>query len=394
LARTFRLIRLLKLKWILDMLNDMLDSEAASIITNVVKMLLLLLMINHYIACGWYWVATDRESHGETTWVSANSLSNASWDHLYILSFHWSITQFTPASMDLQPENLSERQFTLGVVVFALVGFSYVVGSISSSLAQLRGLSESWSKEFWKLRRFLKRHHVPLGLSFRIRRFLEYEQSKLEHKMPISSVTLLNSLSEQMMGELQFHMNIAHMTIHPMMNYLRMQHGLIAQRICLKAVSRKQLAHGDHLFVPGEYAEHIHFLVSGRLVYRKAGSSMQEWVDPGEDWITEPALWTAEWQHLGTLTASRESTVMSIDATNFGTVATANPAAAAFLSAYAAAFMDWIKELGDADLSDILQGELDSAAVADLVEAAKPPPEIKKGMQKLRKSRSSFFDES
>merc|ERR1719414_2266156 len=89
-------------------------------------------------------------------------------------AFHWSITQFTPASMSVQPTNLVERTFAVAVVVCALVGFSYVVGSITGSLTQLRGIHEEESKIFWELRRYLKRNKVNPELSYRIQRYCEH----------------------------------------------------------------------------------------------------------------------------------------------------------------------------------------------------------------------------
>ena len=43
--------------------------------------------------------------------------------------------EFTPASMSVNPTNLAERIFAVSVVVFALVGFSYLVGSITGPAA-------------------------------------------------------------------------------------------------------------------------------------------------------------------------------------------------------------------------------------------------------------------
>eukprot|EP00913_Durusdinium_trenchii_P022286 g20939.t1 len=115
LARTARLLRLLKLQKVMEKLSDYLDSEVASIMANICKMILLLLALNHMIAC---------------------------------VCFHWSITQFTPASKPpIQPQNTVEPAFAIFVVVFALVGFSYVVGSILASLAQLRSMSEQSAKD-------------------------------------------------------------------------------------------------------------------------------------------------------------------------------------------------------------------------------------------------------
>ncbi|CAE8602763.1 unnamed protein product, partial [Polarella glacialis] len=144
LARTVRLLRLFKLKWILDSINDYLDSEFMSIITNIVKMVLFLLAINHFIACMWFLITSD--SGDGLNWIKKYGYEDVDWSMQYLTAFHWSITQFTPAGMEVNPTNGTERIFTLCVVVFALVGFSYVVGSITGSLTQLRGLSEQATK--------------------------------------------------------------------------------------------------------------------------------------------------------------------------------------------------------------------------------------------------------
>ncbi|CAK0877263.1 unnamed protein product [Prorocentrum cordatum] len=65
----------------------------------------------------------------------------------------------------------------LCVVVFALVGFTYIVGSITGSLTQLRSLSEGSAKMFWDLRRYLTHFRVQPTLALRILRIEEY----LEH---------------------------------------------------------------------------------------------------------------------------------------------------------------------------------------------------------------------
>merc|ERR1719471_252981 len=108
------------------------------------------------------------------------------WDYLYFTSFHWAITQFTPASMDVQPQNLLERVFTVLIVVFALVAFSYVVGSITGSLTQLRSMQEDTYKQFWNLRRYLKQHRVPTALSARIQRYLEHAWSSQGQKLTVT----------------------------------------------------------------------------------------------------------------------------------------------------------------------------------------------------------------
>ncbi|CAE8675230.1 unnamed protein product, partial [Polarella glacialis] len=277
-------------------------------------------------------------------------------------------------------------------VVFALVGFSYVVGSISGSLAELRDLSEQTSQEFWKLRKFLGRHQVPLALSMRIRRFVEHALSKQKESMPIKNVPVLNLISDQLMNELQFAINIKHLVVHPLFAHMTLHQVVVIQRLCNRALHRKYLARGDHLFVPQELACHLHFLISGRLLYRRSakdgiGRPREEWVDHDEDWITEPALWTPDWHQLGWLLASSEATVLSLNASVLEEIARTNPVAHHFFSEYAIAFMSWMNSMPYHELSDILQGEDHSKTVRGFI----PGCEVDHLQDLIDEPRASFF---
>ena len=63
------------------------------------------------------------------------------WDDL-------AITQFTPSSMHVQPQNILERTFAISVVIAGLVGFSYLVGSITGSLTELRKMKDCFLPRF------------------------------------------------------------------------------------------------------------------------------------------------------------------------------------------------------------------------------------------------------
>lgn len=184
----------------MESISDLVDSEYISIVVSILKMLALLLIVNHVIACVWFWIG---DLHGGGGWIEAHQLNDAAWDYQYATSLHWAITQFTPASMHVQPHTLSERMFAIGTVVFALVGFSYVVGSISGSLAQLRGMTENRARQFWELRRHLRKNHVSITLSARIQKYAEHVLESQEDNVPAKDVKLLSVLSEQLRSELE-----------------------------------------------------------------------------------------------------------------------------------------------------------------------------------------------
>jgi hypothetical protein len=362
LARVMRLIRLMKLKWILDAINDMLDSELMSIFTNIFKMVLLLIAINHFIATGWYAIAWENKDTDIPTWAKHHGFADASWDYKYITSFHWSITQFTPSSMHVQPQNMTERSYAIGVVIFALIGFSYIVGSITGSLAQIRNMSSEGDQQFYQLRRFLRMNHVPLALSTRIHRYLEFAYTRRKQVMAAKDVKLLTMLSLHLQEELARAMNMPHLKVHPIFRYLEDFSMITMQRLAQTAVTRMTLAREDMLFTPSEKASYMYFVVSGRMFYSKGGCFGQEsanpWVDRGEDWIAEPVIWTATWMYLGELTASTESVdLAAIEPTAVFKVVDKVKHVTAVVSQYAVNYLVWLNELLPEELSDIAQGE-------------------------------------
>ncbi|CAK0821888.1 unnamed protein product, partial [Prorocentrum cordatum] len=172
LVRLVRLTRVAKLRKLWQKLQQMIYSVTVSIAANIMVMVMLLLIISHFISCAWFYISYNWD--GDDRWLSVHDMVDAAWYYQYATAMHWSITQFTPASMQIVPHNMAERVFTICVVVFALVGFSYVVGSITGSLTQLRSLHEEESKQFWDLRRYLKHNQVDVNLSMRIQRYLEH----------------------------------------------------------------------------------------------------------------------------------------------------------------------------------------------------------------------------
>lgn len=379
LFRSMRLLRLFRLRWILAHINEfVVDSEHMSIVLNIVKMIMLLLAINHLIACGWYGIGLLQMDHTDT-WITVHQFEvgvDCDWVYTYFTSFHWSVTQFTPASMHVQPQNVPERIFAVAVVVFALVGFSYVVGSITGSLAQLRSIQEDASKQFWSVRRYLRQNQVPVTLSLRIQKYLEHAWNKHKDRVNLSNIKLFSLLSEQLHNELKLSMSVPHLTVHPLFHHLNEISCVTMHRLATSAISRKLLARNDSLFFPGEMATHMYFVVQGRLQYLRylvSGQEKKEWVDRGEDWISEPVLWVSSWVHIGVLVAATECELLLVQSAAFSDVVRLNPQVLTVSSAYACRYVQYLNSQDNDMLSDITQGEHESVKIQGFIDLEDRP---------------------
>jgi len=262
--------------------------------------------------------------------------------------------------MHVQPQNIEERVFAITVVLLALVGFSYVVGSITGSLAQLRSMSNDGAQQFWNLRRFLKQNNVPGALSMRIQKYLEHQCNNQRATISLDSIKIIQLLSEQLFSELQCELSVRHLKVHPLFYQLSIISQISMHRLANSAISRKPLAHNDVFFVPGEYATHMSVVVNGHLSYVRVDSEGHEHpedVSKGEDWISEPVLWARAWVHLGLLVAVKETDLLLVDPRKFGEVISLNPVAHSLARTYARNFLHWLNTRQRDTISDIWQGE-------------------------------------
>merc|ERR1719204_2297356 len=162
-------------------LYDLIDDEHSFMLAELVKLMLVVIGLNHIIACGWFLVGKNAHGLGMASWISWNENFLAMGiDYQYATSLHWSLTQFTPASMDVMARNILERIYSIIVLLFALVGFSSIVGTVTTSMTTIRHIKCDKQKQFWKLRRYLSQRKVSADLQKRVLRFADYQVSKQE----------------------------------------------------------------------------------------------------------------------------------------------------------------------------------------------------------------------
>jgi len=340
-------VRVLKLKPIVDKINDIIDSEYISIIAYIIKMIMLLLVFNHVIACAWFSIADFQEKQGQDTWVTVHGFAGEAWSYQYATAFHWSITQFTPASMDVQPQNMLERSFTVFVVVVALVVFSYLVGSITGALTLIRNMHEEKYKQFWNVRRYLLQNSVPMMLSVRIKKYLEHAWQQQRVRVSATSVKIFSLLSEQLHDELTCAIFAPHICVHSLLKFLCTEADVTMQRLARKAITEKLYAKNDTIFFRGEVATHMYFPTTGDMSYVRKHAHCGERrysIIRGRDWLCEPVLWLVRWLHLGMLVAASECNAILIDADEFSLVMRkSNVIVFRRVCAYARSFVEWME---------------------------------------------------
>merc|ERR1712226_371888 len=106
------------------MLYDLIESEYTFIMLNLAKLLVSVLVLNHVVACVWFLIGRLALESNLRNWISVGNVNGTDLSYRYSTSLHWSLTQFTPASMDVSARNVYERAYSIIVLFFAMVVFS------------------------------------------------------------------------------------------------------------------------------------------------------------------------------------------------------------------------------------------------------------------------------
>uniref|UniRef100_A0A7S1Q4G5 Cyclic nucleotide-binding domain-containing protein n=1 Tax=Alexandrium catenella TaxID=2925 RepID=A0A7S1Q4G5_ALECA len=236
----------------------------------------------------------------------------------YFTAFHWSITQFTPASMEVVPRNAAERLFTILTISLGLVVFSSFVSNMTHAMTSFQRLTSEQAKKNQNLRQFLSTHRVSMALVHRIIYFCKSSNSSgVKKRLHEVDVSCLKALPENLLMRLHQEVYADTLACHPLFQKLRDIEDVCFLNICNVAMSERSLTSSEELFRCGTPASTMYFVVAGSLNYFRGYDMTMASMVETDRWICECSLW-AKWEHRGRLTSwSEVSELMCLDAHEF-----------------------------------------------------------------------------
>lgn len=171
-VRIVRLLRILKLGDLGKQLMKFFKSDASVLLARLAFFILLILAVNHYIACFWYAIGVSN-AEDDMTWVRAQNLEGMTVEYPYVMSLHWALTQFSPSTNDIVAVNGRERTFAIFVVLFALVAFSSFVSSVTDAVNQLRTINMDYVQQEAEIRSFILTRQLSTNLGASLQHFFK-----------------------------------------------------------------------------------------------------------------------------------------------------------------------------------------------------------------------------
>mmetsp|Transcript_63414 Transcript_63414/g.163165 ORF Transcript_63414/g.163165 Transcript_63414/m.163165 type:complete len:1066 (-) Transcript_63414:10-3207(-) len=350
--RAIRLIRLIKMQALISDFTVILKikSEFARTMMGIFKLVLCILVLNHFIACGFYGLHDVMAPQpGRSTWVVKNFNDDHGFDYRYWTSFHWSMTQFTPASMEVVPVNAVERFYTVCVLLLAMITFSSFISSISGAMTRLTLNKSIQREQSSKLFRYLGERRVSTEIVTRIWHYLRAKDSDEVTRLSEKDVVLLDTLPESLKVDMRTEMFQPVLSLHPFFQkYAELEPNLLRQ-IAKSALKEQNLRANEELFGDTAPVHQMFFVTDGVLHYTyplendEAGDRVKAEVQKGQ-WACEAALWASALDLYGPFVAEVTSGLILLDSNEFKLIVPRFPASQGYAAEYAEGFMEFVKE--------------------------------------------------
>lgn len=173
LLRALRLVRLAKMRTHLSRVQQkLMDSKLAFLFTSV-YLLIATTGLAHWVACGFYYVATMEE--GTRSWVFVKGLQDCSVADLYVASLYWTITTLTTTGYgDIVPINPLEKLYGILIMILSAATFSVVIGKIGAAIKKVDGDEQEHKEFMWNLTSYLINAAVPERVVLKAIQYMNY----------------------------------------------------------------------------------------------------------------------------------------------------------------------------------------------------------------------------
>lgn len=388
--RLSRIIRVIKLGNLCRDVSDFILSAHVLSMLNVVKLLALMAIVLHYIACMWYMIGKET-GQSQESWLTEWLDKGYSSQDFYLISFHWAIAQFTPAPIPFGPVNQRERFFNVCALFIGVAVVSSIIGSLTALISQSRQKAYEQIVQDDALRKFLMDNQVTQELGRRITRFCKRGHGK-EMRMTEDMLPMLQTLPGYLRKDMRFEVHMGKLGVCPFLQALNEVQEVALRSLCDTGIIERPVDNGSVPFYNDTECANLYFLLFGHFVYLpNAERTSSCWstsrnkdvldVQTRElhgslhhgNFLCEPALW-CKWRHQGLLQANSSGLLLILSTKTFGQIMSEHPGALIFCCEHAQAFIQEMLacHASNKAIDDLFHPFEDEAAVLNSVPSFRP----------------------
>lgn len=290
-------------------ITERFQSDNLFFILNVLKLVVFIVSFAHITACIWWGIGKGSGQSWSEQWLK----DNIGIEARYLISLHWTLSQFSGGMEEVRPKTSVERFFVVMVWIISFMAAAIIASILTSSLVQAHIIGGSQARQLATLRKYLKQNSISKNLTLRVQRSAKHA---ISGDLSPDAVDLLAVVSEQLRLEMHFEMYSELFRSHPFFDQCIHVCAQVMRRLCHQATSTLLLDAGDVLFSKGEAPAEpkMYFFFKGTLEYTPSmGDAI---VLTERQWIAEAVLWL-QWVHRGQLKAITDIKLAKLDARKF-----------------------------------------------------------------------------
>eukprot|EP00736_Rhodelphis_marinus_P006804 Rmarinus@m.29282 len=267
LFRLFKLLRMMRMEALIHEYGEVFSLNAN--VMKIVKLVFWILLLSHFGACLWH--ALVLYDTGYPTWLEAYQgdfcyeatdlgcypIETAASKYLVAL-YYVGTTMTTVGYGDVTPRSDHERFFALVVVIVGATGFAYIVGNVSSLMANVNQVNSLQKRRLEELNDFMNYRHLPTELKRRVRKYCEFVWAQ---RSAFDEEKIMKDLSEGLREEVALVMNKELIELVPLFHDAPRD---FVQAIVTK-LSPARYMPGEFVVKEGEESHEMFLIKSGEL---------------------------------------------------------------------------------------------------------------------------------
>lgn len=287
LARFLKILRLLKVakvKKLLRRLEETTDTFfILSFMLRMFKVILWLILLSHFSACGWYLVGKIStpdcpDCDGPKNWIEKISPPVDDYEDitfmLYLNALYLSLATMTTVGYgDLSPVNTDEKLFGIIFFLLSIVAFSGVVGSVGEVLHAFQNASAGKRSQLSELKQYMRWRKIPSKVQQKLRHFLTYSLEHCDAELAEQEETILKQLSPALQQQVCSFVYSGSFKTLSCLNWLFEDRRKLPVDTLLTYVRTELHGPGDIIFIAGQQADKVYSVVEGIIVIVKQAKS-------------------------------------------------------------------------------------------------------------------------
>mmetsp|Transcript_3691 Transcript_3691/g.7896 ORF Transcript_3691/g.7896 Transcript_3691/m.7896 type:complete len:656 (-) Transcript_3691:26-1993(-) len=261
LTRIMSLLKIAKFRKQLRDLEYFLSSNQLSTVIMALRLLVMMVIVSHWIACLWIYISVENISNYEN-WIVSGGYMNSSFMEIYVTAMYWAIASMASVGYgDVKALSIVERSVAIICIVIGSGIFTFIISNIGMLVSKQTSDAKLHRERVVKFNSFMKHNEIPPELKFKVRRYMDYIWEKRQVRM-LQENDFLDLLSDPLKDAIFFHTRGKILNECPLFKqYMTGQVLLHLSRL----LEPRVYAPNDIIFEEGERNTDIHFILLGLI---------------------------------------------------------------------------------------------------------------------------------